>query len=211
MAKTASTSQSSLERIYKERLDVWSDIQDHLPFLYDVATKGGTIVELGVRDGNSTSAFLAGLAASKTGGRLVSVDINPVPEIAEWVESGLWTTVVGDDLTLRYAPSMPQEIDVCFIDTLHWFHHTLAELRLYAPISEVVLLHDTELEAPWQQPPGEPAFPVREAIKMYIDTALRYDGFEFDKKGKPVRLPAQPVWRVEWRTGSYGMAVLRRR
>ena len=45
---------------YKMRLDLWSDIQDHLPRLYSEAATGHcVIIELGVRAGNSTAAFLA--------------------------------------------------------------------------------------------------------------------------------------------------------
>lgn len=202
--------EAPLDRIYRERVQTWSDIQGHLEFMHDlvVEEKAQRVLELGVRSGNSTAALLA--AADKIDGHVWSVDVEHVIMPPEFHASGRHTLIIGDDLTMAYSPSMPAEVDICFIDTLHWFHHTLAELRLYGPKSRIVLLHDTELESPWQQPAGEPPFPVREAIKMYVDTDLATQPLEAGKKG-PVRKSPESRWSVEWRPGSYGMAVLRRR
>jgi hypothetical protein len=59
---------------YEQRCREWSDIVDHLPRLYDEVTRyrEPQIIELGVRSGNSTAAFLA--AVEKVGGHLWSVD-----------------------------------------------------------------------------------------------------------------------------------------
>lgn len=200
-----------LDKLYAERVQNWSDIQGHLEFMHDlvVEEKATAVLELGVRDGNSTAALLA--AVDKTDGHLWSVDVNPIPEIPAWVNSGRWTTVMGDDLTLAYSPLLAGEFDIVFIDTLHWYHHTLAELRLYAPKARIVLLHDTELERPWQQPEGEPAFPVREAIKHYVEMEVDAPDMTPTKKGPKRPGERTPRWSVEWRPGSYGMAVMRRR
>lgn len=89
---------------YAERFSVWSDVQGHLPFLYEhaalprgITSRGGdskgesipwgkrkVILELGVRGGISTSALLAGV--EKSGGHLWSVDVEEpqVPAAAWW-------------------------------------------------------------------------------------------------------------------------------
>ena len=200
-----------LDKLYAERVQNWSDIQGHLEFMHDlvVAEDAKTVLELGVRDGNSTAALIA--AVDKTDGHLWSVDVNPIPEVPAWVTSGRWTTLLGDDLTVVYSYNLPQQFDIVFIDTLHWFHHTLAELRLYAPKTNIVLLHDTELEHPWQQPAGEPAFPVREAIKHYVEVEVEAPDMAPTKKGPKRPGERTQRWQVEWRPGSYGMAVMRRR
>jgi hypothetical protein len=146
-----------------------------------------TVVELGVRDGNSTAALLAGLC--ETGGHLYSVDTEPVVLPDPFHATGRLTLIVGDDLEVAQGVVLPETFDICFIDTNHWFHHTLAELRMYGPRSRIMLLHDTELEWPYMAPPGDPPFPVRKAVEHYLDMV--------------------PERTVEWREGSYGMAVIR--
>ena len=150
---------------YRARLAMWSDIQQHLPQLHTEASTGDAqIIELGVRAGNSTAAFLA--AVEQHGGHVWSVDIDtpPVP----WTGHPQWTFIEGDDLDV--ADQLPDGVDIVFIDTSHYYVQTLAELEVYVPKVKpggVVLLHDTELEAPWNFPAGDPGFPVRVAVVEY--------------------------------------------
>jgi predicted O-methyltransferase YrrM len=105
---------------------------------------GARIVELGVRTGNSTSAFLAACELGR--GNLWSVDIN-TPEVPqEWHELPYWNFMKGHDMSIRVRDWAPPEIDVLFIDTGHG-PETLDELRVWAPRVEpggVILMHDTE-------------------------------------------------------------------
>jgi predicted O-methyltransferase YrrM len=168
----------------------WSDIGDHLPRLYDEANRRAVrVLELGVRSGNSTAAFLA--AAEANDGHVWSVDIAwaPLPEV--WYLSGCWTFTIGDDLDDTIAAQQPTDVDVLFIDTSHHYWHTLAELELYVPRvtpGGVVLLHDTELDRPYDAPPDDPEFPVATAIREYAEA---HD------------------LEVEWVTGCYGLGVIR--
>jgi predicted O-methyltransferase YrrM len=182
----------ALIRTYQERLNVWSDIQGHLQFMHDLVVdeKAEDVVELGVRDGNSTAALMAGIA--ETGGHLWSVDTVPVTPHPAWANSLQWTFICGNDLEVVNSDWMPLDIDICFIDTVHWYQHTLAELVAYGPRSKIILLHDTELEHPYMAPPGDPPFPVRRAIEEWLEN-------DDDATNRT----------VEWRTGSYGMAVIR--
>lgn len=155
----------TLDDHYRQRCSTWSDIVEHLPFLHDLVVEENaqTVVELGVRSGNSTAALLA--AVEKTGGTLWSVDV----AVPDWPRDFYMATcgklIIGDDLMV--ADRLPGEIDVLFIDTSHYFEHTLAELRLYGPRSKVVLLHDTELESPYGVPDDDPPFPVKAAIETW--------------------------------------------
>jgi predicted O-methyltransferase YrrM len=154
----------SLEAEYQARLAVWSDVQDCLERLRAAAAAvpGVRVLELGVRSGNSTCAFLAG--AQESGGHVWSVDIVPPAVPWAWTRSGLWTFTLGDDMIV----DVPQaEFDVLFVDSSHRCAHTLAELRKFVPLvvpGGRVLAHDTRLE----HVDGEPqAFPVRTALDAF--------------------------------------------
>lgn len=114
---------------------------EHLARLHEAALFRPWVIELGVRTGVSTSAFLA--AAERAGGYVWSVDIESPRVPAHWADSGLWTMTVGDDLTV---PLPGGRWDLLFIDTSHERDHTLAELERYAPLLRpggLILAHDT--------------------------------------------------------------------
>ena len=180
---------SAITEDLEVRRAAWSDIGDHLYRLRDEASRPGVkVIDLGVRSGNSTAAFLS--AAEAHGGHVWSVDISwaPLPEF--WYQSGFWSFTIGDDCDPFIVNCTPDEVDIVFIDTSHHFQHTLDELTLYVPKVKpggVVLLHDTELETPFDAPPDDPPFPVAEAIRKYT---------------------AERGLTVEWVTGSYGLGVI---
>jgi predicted O-methyltransferase YrrM len=158
---------------YQGRCGVWSDIVDHLPTLHATVMRYAepAVIELGVRSGNSTAAFLA--AASQVDGHVWSVDIQLPQAPGWWWETKLWTPIVGNDLDPAVLARLPEQCDVLFIDTSHAYDHTLRELRTYAPMVRpggVVLCHDTELEAPELVGP-QPPFPVAKAISEYCTEA----------------------------------------
>jgi predicted O-methyltransferase YrrM len=179
----------TIHEIYLQRCSVWSDIVDHLPVLRDtvVQAKAQTVVELGVRTGNSTAALLDGVEL--TGGHLWSVDIRLMPQAQytplKRAAGDRWTFVIGDDLAV--ADQLPEQIDVLFIDSSHFYEHTLAELALYGPRATTILLHDTELEHPDGAPP-EPAFPVKRAVEKWCAEV-----------GRP----------VEFLSNCYGLGIIR--
>jgi predicted O-methyltransferase YrrM len=144
---------------FLDRCARWSDINEHLPTLYDLA-RGKDVIELGVRSGNSTAAFLA---AVEQDGHLWSVDIDR-PRIPEdWFSSPHWTFIQGDDL--HVADQLPS-VDIVFIDTSHTFEQTSAELDLYLPKIQrpgLFLLHDTEVVQP-ENTSDQPPCPVKVAV-----------------------------------------------
>lgn len=158
----------SLADDYRERAAPWSDIQDCLERLYGTAVSypAVRVLELGVRTGVSTSAFLA--AAEQVAGHVWSVDIaTPHVPLDRWLASGFWSLSVGDDMQVFVWPAA--RFDVLFIDTSHAYDHTLAELRKFVPLVDpggTVLLHDTRLEAPDGVGP-QPPFPVARALDTF--------------------------------------------
>ena len=134
-----------LQEEYRRRAAADHDIRQQMPVLYAWARHADRIIELGVRSGNSTSAFLAGIEHG--GGELWSVDIETPDVPAWWRDLPAWHLLVADDLSPKAVAFCHRGADVLFIDTSHYYEHTLAELRLYVPKVRpggVVLLHDTD-------------------------------------------------------------------
>ena len=133
--------QSPLEAAMLER----TDISEHLMTLYMLTKhfKLSTVLELGVRSGESTIALLS--AAKDIAGTVTSIDIMDCPEATAKVDSlGLskwWRFIKGDDLEVEWNES----IDHLFIDTAHTYEQTLKELQRFEPQVKnggVVTLHD---------------------------------------------------------------------
>lgn len=145
-----------------------SDISDWLPTLHDETCRypGAQVIELGVRTGNSTIAFLA--ATDLVDGFVWSVDVNPARVPDWWHFQNRWQFIHAPDVPK--PDGLPAECDVLFIDTSHHYEHTYAELCAYVPLVRpggTVLLHDTELQVPDGMPAGDPLFPVARALDRF--------------------------------------------
>ncbi len=163
--------------LYPTYRDTPSDIHEHLEFMRDLCVEldAQVVVELGVRFGVSTAAFLDAMEA--TGGMLWSCDIARPFVADEIADHDHWMFVWGNDLELvDEAP----ECDVLFIDTSHHYQHTVAELEGYAPkTAKAILLHDTQLAHP-AGAPAWPEYPVRRAALEYVTAHREWDWTEFE-------------------------------
>lgn len=117
--------------------DPTSDMYEYMDYLRAIA--GGNILEIGVREGVSTSCFLLGL--KQHGGHLWSIDINP--ECGELFDDPQWTFINGDSnkLTLANAP----QIDILFIDGDHTSPSVDNDLFNFASLVRyggLILMHD---------------------------------------------------------------------
>lgn len=144
---------------YGRRAAAPSDIVDHLPRLVALVdeTNAAHVIELGVRAGNSTIAWLYGL--ERTGGTLTSVDVSE-PDVGPWPR---WRFIHGDDLSDDVIAQM-DGADIVFIDTTHEYDQTHAELVAYAPLVRAggrIVLHDTELVIGGTKP-------VTDAIEQFV-------------------------------------------
>lgn len=175
------------------RCAIQSDISDHLPRLHaEASIPGVRVLELGVRSGNSTAAFL--YAAEQQDGHVWSVDI--APPAVPFHGNPRWHLTIGDDLAPQVHLAQPDMVDVLFIDTSHTYDQTTAELYAYwrnVKPGGVILLHDIELERPEASPPSDPPFPVRKAVDEFVE--------EF----------ASVIREVEYVSGCYGLGVIRMR
>lgn len=120
-------------------LDSTSDIAAHLDYLREAA-RGRVVIELGVRTGVSTAAFLS------TAAMVYSCDID-LPRVPQaWHTLDQWRFTLGSSTAPRTLERMPHVCDVLFIDTSHEYDQTLLELAAYWPRVKpggVALLHDT--------------------------------------------------------------------
>ena len=185
----------TLKSGYLDRLVRWSDIQEYMPFLHEQARSrpGCRVLELGARRANSTLAFLAGCAESD--GHVWSCDIADVRRLGDGIgpfaRSPRWTFVHGDDMSPDVQAQLPASADVLFIDTSHYYDHTLAELRAYMPRvapGGVALFHDTNVMA--------------------------WPGYQWDRDVSPVAAALDEYCQeagVTWENlpGAYGMGVIR--
>lgn len=155
-----------LEAEYRRRCTTRSDINVFLPRLVELVeeTDAMHVIELGVRSGNSTVAWLHGL--ERTGGSLTSIDVSPAPDLGAHKH---WRFVQGDDLDSAVLSSLDQA-DIVFIDTTHEYAQTLAELIAYRPLVRpggYMILHDTELVIGGIQP-----------VKLAVEALCAREGFE---------------------------------
>jgi predicted O-methyltransferase YrrM len=180
---------------YQRRLETESDIQGHMQFMHDTAwDAGGRVIELGVRSGNSTSAFLSA-AQEHRDGLVFSVDTEPAMVPAEWHRHSYWVFRQDDDLgdaVMQTAKALIPHADVLFIDTSHAYMHTLRELRRWVPLVRPggrVLMHDTEYDPTAYEVGGipQPRLPVSVALTEFC---------------------AERGWHWVNRTGYNGMGVI---
>ena len=189
-----------IEDAYRHASATWSDIYEHLPTLVDLTLEldARTVIELGVRTGNSTAAWLWGV--EQTDGLVWSCDVAEPPA---WLRQfHRWTFHLGDDLDPETLSRAPAEADILFVDTSHRYLHTVAEIGAWSPRVRpggAVVFHDTEVEtfgADVHEPGSEPPFPVRKAVDEWTG-AMSEAGCQAEVEHHPnnhgltiVRLPA---------------------
>jgi len=116
-----------------------SDINEHLPKLYDLAKTCNSVTEFGVRDGVSTRAFLF------AGVKLRSYDLYLDPKV-----SALFAEVAKDGIDVSYLQGNTLEIDIeptdlLFIDSKHTYTQLKAELARHSnKVRRFIVLHDME-------------------------------------------------------------------
>jgi predicted O-methyltransferase YrrM len=134
-----------LNFIVQKTINGLGDSDSHLSTLFGIAigSKGKTILELGVRNGDSTLPFL--LAAKINKGKVYSVDINETKFIPDEELKNFWEFTKMDAIEFleNWDESIP--LDIVYIDDWHSYDHVKKELeildRLVSP-STVILIHD---------------------------------------------------------------------
>lgn len=191
-----------------------TDINDHVARLYteSLLVDPDTVVELGVRGGESTFAFER--VARRSDADLVSVDVE---DCADATDYNRWHFVQSDDVEFAAEfedwctdRDVRPQIDALFVDTSHLYEHTVAEIDGWFPhLSEraVVFLHDTNLTPYYRRRDGSLGLGwdnergVIRALEEYFDC-------EFNETEQSVTVLDQFV--VEHFTHCNGLTVLRK-
>jgi hypothetical protein len=115
-----------------------SDIHEHLPVLYELAKDCNHIIEMGVRTGISTRAFL------RVDAKLISYDIVTDQKVVDLINEA---KKAGKDATFIEADVLKidiEETDLLFIDTWHTYEQLKQELSLHGNKSrKYMVFHDT--------------------------------------------------------------------
>jgi len=116
-----------------------SDINEHLPTLWQYAKKCSHITEMGVRSGASTRAFL--YADPK---KFIAYDLLLDPKVNSLFE---YCKSIGKDYHYYQKDVLEIEIeetDFLFIDTYHCYEQLTEELKLHSnKVSKYIAFHDT--------------------------------------------------------------------
>lgn len=195
--------ENTLGNIINKTMRGVHDSDQHTMTLFSIClqTKAKNILELGVRDGDTTEPLL--LAAHMNGGRLTSVDIEPTRWGPPGELSQNWSFVQQDALSfLDKCVESNQRFDVIFIDDLHKYEHVKQELERVDKISDVntvILLHDLM---------GEGNFP-----NYFLPIANHYNGQVWEGGGPYRAVSELDPLKWEWATipVNHGLTILRKR
>lgn len=129
-----------------------TDISSHLPslFVHTLLQNPKTILELGVRSGESTVSLAK--VAEYMDAQLIGIDIDPK---SAYVYAKL-TSIKAQfihmndiDFASSFSRNHPnQKIDAIFIDTSHLYQHTMQELQTFVPLLSnigVLIFHDSNV------------------------------------------------------------------
>ena len=128
-----------LKNEFQISCNTYSDINQHLSILYEVAQECDHVTEMGVRNGSSTRAFL--YADPK---KYIAYDLNIDPDVKELFD---YCKSIGKDFDYIQADVLKIEIgetDLLFIDTYHCYEQLIQELKLHSKkVNRYIAFHDT--------------------------------------------------------------------
>ncbi len=134
------------EYLLSKSINGTGDSDQHLLTLFSVAIsiKAKKILELGVRNGDTSLPFL--LAAQQTGGFVESVDLQNTNFKCPSDLKKYWQFYNSDALTfLESKVQNNEKYDLIYVDDWHSYEHVKKELEFIDQLvrpSSVVLLHD---------------------------------------------------------------------
>ena len=125
-----------------------SDINEHLPTLYNYASNCESIIELGVRESVSSWAFVYGLLNNNSDKKKILLnDINSC-DIAKLLAA---TENLNIDIKYEWKNDLELEItenvDMTFIDTWHVYAQLKRELDKFSVFTnKYIIMHDTTVD-----------------------------------------------------------------
>jgi predicted O-methyltransferase YrrM len=148
-----------MKTIYQQHLSQWSDIQGHLPRLFEAAR--GNVLEIGVRHGVSTSALLAGV--EEHGGHVWSIDITDCGQLYTHRQ---WTFIQADSQwPENILTQIPAHLDLLFVDGDHSYSGCMNDLLHFGRHAATIMIHDVDCPDTF---PG-----VRRAVEDFLNLDKR--------------------------------------
>ena len=137
-----------IENMYNSLCHSPSDINEHLPILFNYAKECETIIECGVRGCVSSWALTYGLLNNEKNTKLILLNDKVECDINE-----LLNTTIDLPITINYEwinnleLNITNNYDMVFIDTWHIYGHLKRELAKFAPITnKYIIMHDTTID-----------------------------------------------------------------
>jgi hypothetical protein len=200
---------SVISNTYSAKCSQASDINEHLPTLFDYGSRVNHVTECGVRGVVSSYAF-ANALRGKSPNKLVQVDLDTNGNVTrfgrECAAEGV--NVVFYQMSDLVCPI--EETDLLFIDTWHIYGHLKRELaRWHSSVRKYIIMHDTTVDE-WQ---GETIRCGWDAAKQSRESGIPVE--EITRGLWPAIqefLDAHPTeWVLEKRyTNNNGLTILRR-
>ena len=157
---------------YNDLCQTSSDINEHLPTLYEYAKKCNSIFEMGIRGCVSSYALVYGLLNNNQEGKknillndIVECDINDLLSSCNGLDINInyiWKNNLELDITENY--------DLVFIDTWHVYAQLKRELDKFSKnTNKYIIMHDTTIDGEF----GESArygygYQQEQRIQQYI-------------------------------------------
>ncbi len=204
-----SKEQFDLNTLYQEHCNTLSDINEHIPILYQLSKNCSSAVEIGVRDMVATWGLLHGLSESSSSIKsYTGIDL-AYPPMKNFIlakqlskKNGISFNFIHDnDMNIK-----PVQADLLFIDSLHTYRHLSYELEKFSPaIRKYIAMHDTS--EPWGDF-DEPSYVQSDDFEYpaFIDTTKRGLWLAVEDF-----LNRHPEWQLQERhLNNHGFTVLKR-
>lgn len=138
----------NIERKYNFLCNTQSDINEHLPTLYNYATKCETIFETGVRGVVSSWALVYGLLNNNKSRKSILLNDITYCDISELLND---TKDLNIDIKSKWINNLNLEIsenvDLTFIDTWHVYGQLKRELEKFSKVTnKYIIMHDTTVD-----------------------------------------------------------------
>lgn len=194
--------------IFTTKCNTRSDINEHLPTLYEYTKKCNSVVECGVRDIVSSYAFGAGLLGNPNNSYTL-IDPYKSHQI-----DGFLNLCKAEGINARFVEESDikcpvVETDLLFIDTWHVYGHLKRELAYWhSSVKNYIIMHDTTVDE-WR---GETLRMGWNAEQQSIQYGIPVE--EITKGLWPAIdefLKDHPEWKLEKRyTNNNGLTILSR-
>lgn len=197
-----------MERLYTINSSTPSDINEHLPTLFEYAKKCDSIIECGVREICSSYAFASGLKGNPNNSYIL-VDPYKSKKI-----DGFLQLCADEGVNARFIEQSDLECplvktDLLFIDTWHIYGQLKRELAYWhSSVNKYIIMHDTTVDEWLGETIRAGSNGVREASESGFPHSEIMRGLwpaidEFLKE--------HPEWKLEMRyTNNNGLTILAR-